>query len=245
MTTRLVPAAAGLAALLVLGACGSGSEPTAGAGGSSSSAAGSSPTSASSSTSAASDAGSGGKSIDGSTFGKDLSAAMVNAKTGRSTATIDAGTASTATPGLSGTTQVTMEFAFTAAKAMNMHATLKNGANATEIIVVDGYTYIKLPKAMAGKSWSKTKADSLGDAADPLAVTKAFAGATVTEVGDKHYTVKPATGGALDVYLDGDGRPTKVSGQVSGAKYEGTYSDWGSAITITAPPADQVATLGG
>lgn len=55
--------------------------------------------------------------------------------------------------------------------------------------------------------------------------------------------VPAATGadeGTGTVSLDGQGRPTKVDAVFGGQKYTITYSDWGVAKTIEAPPKDQV-----
>ena len=169
---------------------------------------------------------------------------MTEAKSGKAALKISGGAAAAAASDFS------MEFAFGDDQKMNMHATVKAATGSTEIIVVGGATYLKLPKAVNGKTWFKSSDAAAAAAADPTAIAKGFAGATVKDVGEEgdlhHYTLQTAgTDGVLDVYLDQDGRPAKLKGTTSGVTIDGTYSDWGADVSITAPPADQVTSTMG
>lgn len=258
-TTRTALTALALAGALGLGACsGGGSTTSAPAGATSSAPSATTPASSSTSTttsasptsSAGSDASSGetpaaGSTVPGTTFGTRMLAAMRAAGSGRATMTITQGT---------GTTTLAMDFVFGSAGAMQAHATMSGGAlggSGTEVVVTDGATYVKLPKAVGGKTWFKTTGANAAAAADPTALAKTFSAAKVvfvgTEGGLQHYTITTTGVGAgtVQAYLDAQGRPSKVTGSVAGSTLRATYADWGTPVTVTAPPASQVTTTMG
>lgn len=122
--------------------------------------------------------------------------------------------------------------------------------------------------AIGGKSWvkidpngtdafSKQMAPSLQQSGDIRAQIDMYAGATVTLVdttnGVSHYKLTGLTGApaatgstagaapqSVDVWMDSQDRPTKMTVTAPGANVEVTYSDFGSPITVEAPPAADV-----
>lgn len=254
MKTKLITALALSGALTLAGCSGSGSGSGAGGGSSSTGGGSSASGSSTSAPTKTDDAKAGGGTVDAKEFGTNLTNAMVDAKSGKASMKLDMSGAAGATPapGLTGAMDMTMEFVYNAKKQMNMHATINTGAQKLEMVVVDGVSYMKSPTPIGGKAWLKLPASqALTDAADPLAVAKGFEGATVKLVdekdGLKHYTVSGIAGeqGAMDVYVDGDGRPARMAVNAAGAKVNAEYTDWGAAVTVTAPPADQVAQMPG
>ncbi|GAA1888247.1 hypothetical protein GCM10009814_17540 [Lapillicoccus jejuensis] len=180
--------------------------------------------------------------MPGATFGTRMVSALEKAKSGRATMTITRGSAKTA---------LTMEFAVGPGGAMQAHATLGGGAagaTGTEVVVVDGASYVKLPKAVGGKTWVKLPTGGASVAPDPTAIAKSFSTAEVVYVGEenalRHYTITTSGVGAgtVQAYLDAQGRPARFTGQVAGSTLDATYSDWGAPVTVTAPPASQVTT---
>lgn len=207
------------------------------------------PATAASSAAAGSASAPAAGNVDSKTFGADLVAAMVAAKSGRATMSVDTAgaTGATAAPGGSDSLSMTMEFAFNAAKQMNMHATGDSGGQPFEMVVVDGISYVKSATPVNGRSWLKLPASAeLTNATDPIAMASGFAGATITKVGTDsgltRYSLSGATGqtGDMDVYLDASGRPAKMVMNSSGVKVNAEYKDWGAAVSLSAPPADQV-----
>ncbi len=237
MTTRPSFSSTGVVAVvlggaLVVGGCGAAQPPA-------TSASAGTPTSA---------AATGGDTVDSRAFGVDLVNAMVAAKSGRSTMTLDtSGAAATAGPGAAGRLSMTMDFVFNDAKQMNMHAKGDSGGQPFEMVVVDGVSYLKSGTPVGGKSWLKLPASSeLASSTDPVAMANGFAGATIKKVGTDggltRYSLTGVSGGGdMEVYLDGSGRPAKMVVSGSGVKVNAEYKDWGTAVTVTAPPAGEVA----
>jgi hypothetical protein len=100
-------------------------------------------------------------------------------------------------------------------------------------------------------------APSLQQSGDIRAQIDMYAGATVTLVdttnGVSHYKLTGLTGApaatgstagaapqSVDVWMDSQDRPTKMTVTAPGANVEVTYSDFGSPITVEAPPAADV-----
>lgn len=262
-TTRPALTALAVAGALALGACSGGGASTTSAGStagsssttsSTSSAATSTGTTTSSAPSSASttssaDAGSGsvsaaGSTVPGATFGTGMVSALQKAGSGRATMTVTQG---------SSRTSLQMEFAFGSGGTMRAHATMSGGltgATGTEVVIADGATYVKLPKAVNGRTWLRTTTAN-GVAPDPASIAKSFSGAKVVYVGQegdlRHYTVTMggASAGTVQAYLDDRGRPSRFTGKVGAVGLDATYSDWGTPVTVTPPPASQVTTTMG
>ncbi len=184
--------------------------------------------------------------VDSKAFGSDLVAAMVAARSGRATMSLDTSAAG-ATAGPAGSLTMAMDFVFNDTKQMNMHATGVSGGQPFEMVVIDGTSYVKSTPPVDGKSWLKLPASGeLTSATDPLAMASGFAAASIRKVGTEgpltHYTLSGVSGqsGDMDVYLDDSGRPAKMVMNSAGVKVDAEYKDWGAAVVVAAPPADQV-----
>ena len=85
----------------------------------------------------------------------------------------------------------------------------------------------------AGRSWSSSQRSTFW-------LTGAAVGEIVT------VTISPTAAPMsqkVDLWLDDQDRPAKMTTTTSGVTMQVTYSDWGAPVTITAPPADQVGSL--
>lgn len=157
------------------------------------------------------------------------------------------------------------EFVFDGTKA-NVRSTVTVGGEGLELLIVDGVSYLKDPTPKAGgKPWMKLDPNGkdmvsvmlggivtlLGD--PTLMISSGWDAAKVTKVGVEGDLARyQATGlgssaQAADLWLDSLDRPVKVTATSPRATagttpdtMEVVYSDWGAAITVTAPPADQV-----
>ncbi len=224
-TTHLVRIGLASAALGALAACGGTTATTAPSSGSAVTTSASKPSSAATSATA-SDAD----------LTKQLMASMKAAKSFRMTVTPLPSSTSTI-PASNITAEVVMRDNGKADLRMKMTLEGKE----IESITVDGVNYIKNP-APTGKPWLKYASTSNGPGDDPSQIFSSFSAAKITKIGQEgeltKYQVVGATAQKGDVFVwtDSQGRPAKV--QASGALT--TFSDWGAAITIVAPPADQV-----
>lgn len=213
---------------------------------SSSSSSSTSASSASTSTSASASAAGSAEEL-----GDRMAKAIVNAKSGKGKATASG----------SATLDLSMEFVFVDPTRMDMHATMATSGMNLEMVVKGGTFYMKgLPTAATGgKPWikadpngtdafSKQMSGQLQSLGDPRQITKSFSGATAKLVGEegglRHYTVTGARGvETIEVYVDKQDRPTKFVVTASGVTANAEYSDWGTPVTITEPPADQVGSF--
>lgn len=248
-TTRI--AAVALAAALGLSACGSSDEGS-GSGASSTS-------SASSSSSSSSGAGAG-STVDGAALGKRMADAME--KAGSGAMTMDLGTQGKA----SGTFSMSKG-------AMDQRMTMDIQGQTLEVISVGGLVYLKgIPGGSKPWVKIDPKGDDpmsqmfgqmVGEAGanDPRQIAKALEGAKATLVSESadgsvyDVTIDPsALPGAPDsapagdpvtarYTLDSQDRPTEMTVEVEGQKVAITFSDWGVATKIAAPPASQVGTF--
>lgn len=130
-----------------------------------------------------------------------------------------------------------------------------------------------LPTQMSGgKPWvkidpngsdemSKALREAGGGNGNPQAVVDALKGGTATVVdtngANTHYRItgfaavgasgtsgtSGASGATMDLTVDSKNLPVTSVVEASGAKVSVEYSDWGTPVTVTAPPADQVGTL--
>ncbi len=148
----------------------------------------------------------------------------------------------------------------------SMEFTSKAGGAETRTIMVDGALFMNMGPA-TGNKWMKTELEQTQENTDPLAAMDEFMKSikSVTFVGEEqveggdadHYTVtlRPDAGGSapsapqsmtLDFWFDDQGRPVimgtsmKVNGKKASTKM--IYSDFGTKVSIKAPPADQVTT---
>jgi hypothetical protein len=194
-----------------------------------------------------------------------MAAAVGAAKSGKSVMTIQG----TDKSGKATKMTSTGEFVV-AGSGVNIRSVMDTGSGALEFSIVDGVTYMKNPSAKpTDKPWVKIDPNgkdlmsvmfgaivqSMGNPAQ--LVLKGWEGATVTPVGTdgvlKQYQVTGLKGGdGMDVrvWVDGQDRPAKMtmtkaatSGASSADSIVVTFSDWGAAITISAPPADQIGTM--
>ncbi len=203
-----------------------------------------------------------GSTVGGAVLASRMVEALTKAGSGKATITTEGGTGAAAAA-ITGTT----EFSIGSDGQMASKASLTAAGLSMDVIAVGGLVYIKSAalKASNGAPWvkidpngtdtiSKTMGGQLKGATDPRQQIEAYKGSTATFVGTEgdlnHYTLS-GLGGAtaaavgVDMWLDGQDRPTKTTVAASGMKIVSTYTDYGSPVRVTAPPADQVGTYGG
>ena len=119
--------------------------------------------------------------------------------------------------------------------------------------------YMKgLIKSKDGKPWvkidpngtdefSKRMAPQLKSAADLRSQVEVYEGSKATLIGTdagvRHYRltgVSSAPAQPFDIYLDASDLPVKVTTKSDSMEMTITYSGFGDAVTVTAPPAAQV-----
>ena len=203
------------------------------------------------------------QTIDGTTLVTKMTDAMMKAGSGTMTMEMAGGATASAQ-------QMSTKAQFAVSgQTMNVHATMGVMGQQMEIISLDGVMYLKSQMfASSGKPWikidpngtdafSKQMAPTLKQSADLRASLEVYKGSTATLVdssgGLRHYrlsnvmvtiapTAAPVTQN-VDLWLDDQDRPAKMTTTTSGVTMQVTYSDWGAPVTIAAPPADQIGTL--
>ncbi len=187
-----------------------------------------------------------------------ISAAMVKAGSGRSTLT---------SHGLPSATSLSNDVAFTVVdgKTSNVQGTLTTGGRQVEIVMAGGMSYTKLPppRPAGSKPWVMGDANIAGALSvatkrariitgDPLALVDSLEGGMAKVVdsggGRVHYSVTgaKALGGSdlkVDLTTGAQDLPSHCTLQQSGVSMEIDFRDWGTPVTVTVPPADQVSTL--
>lgn len=246
MKTSLFAAVA-VCGVLALGACGAPSAPSAG--------------STSSSSAAASGAGlKAGDQVDAGVLAQRMTAAMQ--KAGSGTMTLD----------LAATGAVKGSFVMRNGRMDQSMSMSVQGQN-LQIVTVDGILYMKgLPGSTkpwvkidpkANDPLSKMFAGMAGQMGDPRQLAKALSGTKATVVssspGSTVYDVtidpakvmaqstaspKPSMPPVKARYtLDDQDRPTQMSVDVQGQQVTMAFGGWGTPVTVSAPPADQVGTF--
>ena len=252
MKSTLITAVAlsGALALAGCGSSGSTSAPTSSSG----SAASSSATSATSATSNA-PAATAGATLPAGDLATRITDAMIAARSGKGTLSTEGGPATQVLTG-------SLEFVFVDAKTTEMHGTMSVAGQSLEIVTKGSAFYLKgLPAQLTGdKPWvkidpsgtdpiSKSMSQLGANAGDPRAMLDAFKGGTATVVdssgGMTHYRiadakVSGASTSVIDVTTDAKDLPSNVTVAVQGTTIKVAYTDWGSGVTITEPPTDQV-----
>lgn len=253
MKSTLITAVA-LSSALALAGCGSSGSTSAPPSG------GSAVSSSATSSSATSNApaATAGATLPAGDLGTRISDAMIAAKSGKGRMSSEGGSAKQALTG-------TLEFVFVDKKTSEMHGTMSSGGQNVEIITKGSVFYLKgVPAQMSGgKPWvridpngtdpiSKSMSQLGANAGDPRAMVDAFKGGTATVVdssgGMTHYQIADAkvSGAAtslIDVTVDAKDLPSNFTVAVQGTTVKVDYTDWGSAVTITVPPADQVGSV--
>ena len=201
-----------------------------------------------------------GATVDGGELATKMTDAMV--KAGSGTITLDLGTEGKATGSFSMKGGV-----------MEQQMTMPIEGQTMQIVSTGGVIYMKgLPGSKkpwvkidprADDPVSQMFAGLAGDMGDPRQLAKALEGSKATVVSSTadastyDVTIDPKAllgGAAASVApdaqpvkarytLDADNRPTLMTVDVQGQSLKVTFGDWGKAVTITAPPADQVGTF--
>jgi hypothetical protein len=244
-------AAVALAAALGLSACGSSDPATPAA----------SKSSASSSTSSsAAAAAKAGDTVDGAALAERMTDAMI--KSGSGTLTMDLGAQGSAKGSF------TMK---DGKMAQSMEMGIQG--QTLQIVSTGGVIYMKgLPGSekpwvkidpKGTDPLSKMFAGLTGDMGDPRQLATALKGSRATVVsssadqkvydvtidptallGGSTATASPSAQPVKARYtLDGQDRPTKMTVDAQGQTISIVFADWGKAVTVTAPPADQVGTF--
>lgn len=192
--------------------------------------------------------------VDAVDLGKRMTAAMVAAKSGKATMT-------TSAQGMS--LSSTSSFVYTSPTSANVVGTSSIGGIEIETRVVDRVAYIKgMPTAMTGgKPWVKfdgSGTDALSQqlkqagSGDPQQLVKVLEGGTATVVsssgGTTEYkvtgvSVQGAPDLTMNITVDDKDLPVTSVVTTQGADVKVAYSDWGTPVTVQAPPADQVGTF--
>jgi len=249
MKSTLITAVA-LSGALALAGCGSS--------GSTSAPSSSGGSAASSSTTSNAPAATAGSTLPSGDLGARISEAMIAARSGKGTLSTEGGPATQALTG-------NLEFVFVDEKTTEMHGTMSVGGQSLEIVTKGSVFYLKgVPAQMGGgKPWvkidpsgtdpiSKSMSRLGANAGDPRAMLDAFKGGTATVVdssgGMTHYRiadakVSGATTSVIDVTTDARDLPSNFTVAVQGTTIKVDYTDWGSGVTITEPPADQVGSV--
>jgi hypothetical protein len=198
-------------------------------------------------------AGSTPRTIDGSELAKRVTDAMVAAKSGKIAIT---------NAGSTGTGRFVIE-----GKATKAHMTMPFQGQSLEIITLGKVIYIKgIPNST--KPWvkvdpnakdplSQMMAQSLGQMeSDPRALVRQLEGSTATvkseDAGITTYEVAIEAAGTgtatsapvtLTMSVDEKDLPHTMVATVGADEVKVEYSEWGSKVTVAAPPASQVGTF--
>ena len=196
--------------------------------------------------------------VDAAAVAQRMIDAMVAAKSGR---------ADTVTNVSGQSVTTTQSFVFTSPTQADSSGSTTIAGNTLEIRAVGGKVYMKgLPAQLTGgKTWATVDpngTDAVSQqlkkaGSDPKQTVDAFKNgrATVTAVsGDNTtYQITGVTYGSvsdltMEITVDGSGRPvtskvTVPSDAAGAASVTVTYSGWGTPVTVTAPPPDEVGTL--
>lgn len=257
MKTSLVPAVA-LSGVLAVGlaGCGSSASPSASSRSTSTQSTSTAVTPSASSSGSATSQAAVGDTIDATELGTRMTDAMAKAKTGRGTVSRNGGTAATTVTG-------SMQFVFGASTQTQTQGTFTVAGTTLEIVTTGGVVYLKgLPVQMTGgKPWVKidpTGTDVLsrslaqlgGSLGDPRAVAKNLQGGKAKVItrrgGLTTYEITGApglAGGTMVATIDALDRAVTSTVTTPKATVKVTYTDWGSPVTITVPPADQIGTV--
>ncbi len=261
---RTVIAVVTLSGALALAGCGS-SSPTTTAQPSTSVSSASTGSGTTSTTSTPSAAVTPGATSDAAELGKRMGAAMVAAKSGKGTLSM-----SSSAVNLTGTTQFVYTSPTQADTTASM---AMMGINLQVVSVGGVIYMKGLPTQLTGgKEWvkvdpkgtdamSKAMREGGSTAGDPQTMVDALKGGTATVVdtngGNTHYKITGitgiagsgatgttgTTGATMDLTVDSKDLPVKSVVESSGTKVTVDYSDWGTPVIVTAPPADQVGTM--
>jgi hypothetical protein len=201
-----------------------------------------------------------GATVDGGDLAMRMTDAMV--KAGSGTISMDLGTEGKATGSFSMKGGV-----------MEQEMTMPIQGQTMQIVSTGGIIYMKgLPGSKkpwvkidpkADDALSQMFAGMAGDMGDPRQLAKALEGTKATVVSstasattyDVTIDPKALLGGAAATAapsmepvkarytLDSQDRPTSMAVDVQGQSLKIVFGDWGKAVAITAPPADQVGTF--
>ncbi|WP_295701058.1 hypothetical protein [Lapillicoccus sp.] len=195
-----------------------------------------------------------GDTIDATELGTRMTDAMAKAKTGRGTFSVNDGTSST-------TMTESMQFVFGATP--QAQGTLTVAGMTVVLLIAGGVAYMKgLPVQMTGgKPWVKIDpkgTDSLSRSvaqlgtslADPRgALAKSLRGRRAKVIAQGgglttfDITSAALAGSTMVLTIDALDRPVTSTVTLPKATLQVTYTDWGSPVTITVPPADQIGTV--
>ena len=199
---------------------------------------------------------SGGSTIPASDLATRITDAMVKAGSGRGIIKSEGAKAAQSVSG-------DLAFVFVG-KTTDTQGTIAVAGQTVELVSKGGIVYMKgLPTQLSGgKAWakidpnatddlSKSMKGATGSAGDPRGMVDAFKGGTATLVdrsgGMTHYSINGTkAGGAdtkIDLTTDATDLPSNVTTVVAGQTVTTEFRDWGSPVTITVPPANQVGTL--
>ncbi len=252
---RTIIAVVSLSGALALAGCGA-SSPTTTAQPSTSASSTPSASTSSGTTSTTSAAVTPGATSDAVELGKRMGAAMVAAKSGKGTLSM-----SSSAVNVSGTTQ----FVYTSPTQADTTASMAMMGINLQVVSAGGVIYMKgLPTQLTGgKEWvkvdpkgtdamSKAMREGGSTAGDPQTMVDALKGGTATVVdtngGNTHYkitgTSQPGlTNATMDITVDSQDRPVTSVVEAAGSTITVDYSDWGTPVTVSAPPADQIGTM--
>jgi hypothetical protein len=193
--------------------------------------------------------------VDPAVLGGRIHAAMVKAGSGTGTVT------------LTGTQPVTasLKFAYPNGQSQVSQATFAVIGTQLDAVYSDSGTFVRgLPPALAsGKTWARIEPNETdvvstavreigGAATDPRAALTAFPGGQATVVdrqgGTTRYAVTASSAQAagpapLDLSVDADDLPTRMTVTVAGQTVTVVYRDWGAPVAVTVPSSDEVGAL--
>jgi hypothetical protein len=205
---------------------------------------------------------------DGKVLAQRLNDGLTKAGSGKAVMTMSGMSSAAASGAMEGTTEFVVK-----GDHMDTKATMSIMGKTVEVRSIGGIMYMKglMPAAaIGGKSWvkidpngtdafSKQMAPTLKQSGDLRAQIDMYAGAQVAVVdttnGVTHYkltglTGAPATTGtagaapqSVDIWMDSQDRPTKMTVTTPEGSVQVTYSDFGAPITVEAPPAAEVGTF--
>ena len=193
--------------------------------------------------------------VDPAVLGGRIHAAMVKAGSGTGTVTMTGGQPVTAS----------LKFAYPNGQSQVSQATFAVVGSQLDAVYADSGTFVKgLPPALAtGKTWARVEPNETdvvsravreigGAATDPRAALSAFPGGQAVVVerqgGTTRYAVTAASGQAagpvpLDLSVDAQDLPTRMTVTVAGQTVTVVYRDWGAPVDVAVPSADEVGAL--
>jgi hypothetical protein len=193
--------------------------------------------------------------VDPAVLGGRVHAAMVKAGSGTGTVTMTGSQPVTAS----------LKFAYPNGQNQVSQATFAMVGSQIDAVYADNGTFVKgLPPALAtGKTWARVEPNETdvvsravreigGAASDPRAALSAFPGGQAAVVerqgGTTRYAVTAASGQAagpvpLDLSVDDQDRPTRMTVTLAGQTVTVVYRDWGAPVKVTVPSADEVGAL--